>query len=124
MDGMIILIEDESAIADNVLYVLRSNNFQVKWFSLGAPGFDYLQSNNVDVVILDLGLPDINGFELCKKIRQNRDVPIIFLTEYDTEIDKVVGLEIGADDYMVKPFSPRELVARVKAILRPSTRLE
>ena len=118
MDETILLIEDEAAIADNVVYALRSDHFRVQWFSLGEEGLNYLLNNSVDLVILDVGLPDINGFELCKKIRQYSDVPLIFLTARDSEIDKVVGLELGADDYVVKPFSPRELVARVKAILR------
>lgn len=120
MDETILLIEDEAAIADNVVYALRSEYFNVEWFSLGDKGLHFLQQNRVDLVILDVGLPDINGFELCKKIRQHSAVPLIFLTARDSEIDRVVGLEIGADDYVVKPFSPRELVARVKAILRRS----
>jgi two-component system catabolic regulation response regulator CreB len=72
----------------------------------------------VDLIVLDIGLPDINGFELCKQIRRKSDVPIIFLTARNEEVDRVVGLEIGGDDYVVKPFSPRELTARVKAVLR------
>lgn len=118
MNTTVLLIEDEAAIADNVLYALRSENYNAQWFNLGADGLEYLQHNSVDLIILDVGLPDINGFELCKQIRQHSDVPLIFLTARDSEIDRVVGLEIGADDYVVKPFSPRELVARVKVILR------
>ncbi len=118
MKTTVLLIEDEAAIADNVLYALRSENFEAQWFNVGAAGLEYLQQNPVDLVILDVGLPDINGFELCKQIRQYSNVPLIFLTARDSEIDRVVGLEIGADDYVVKPFSPRELVARVKVILR------
>jgi two-component system catabolic regulation response regulator CreB len=118
MKPTVLLIEDEAAIADNILYILRSENFDTQWFNVGSAGLDFLQHNRVDLVILDVGLPDINGFELCKKIRQHCDVPLIFLTARDSEIDRVVGLEIGADDYVVKPFSPRELVARVKVILR------
>ncbi len=118
MQTTVLLIEDEAAIADNILYALHSENFATHWVNLGSPGLDYLRDNRVDLVILDVGLPDINGFELCKQIRQFCDVPLIFLTARDSEIDRVVGLEIGADDYVVKPFSPRELVARVKVILR------
>jgi two-component system catabolic regulation response regulator CreB len=118
MQTTVLLIEDEAAIADNILYALHSENFKTHWLNLGSPALDYLRDNGVDLVILDVGLPDINGFELCKKIRQFSDVPLIFLTARDSEIDRVVGLEIGADDYVVKPFSPRELVARVKVILR------
>jgi len=123
MDETILLIEDETSIADNVIYALKSDNFHTHWFNLGNQGLEFLDNNSVNLVILDVGLPDINGFDLCKKIRQNSDVPIIFLTARESEIDRVVGLEIGGDDYVVKPFSPRELVARVKAILRRRTHL-
>jgi len=122
MDETILLIEDETSIADNVIYALKSDNFNTHWFNLGNQGLEFLNNNPVNLVILDVGLPDINGFELCKIIRQSSDVPIIFLTARESEIDRVVGLEIGGDDYVVKPFSPRELVARVKAILRRRTR--
>jgi two-component system catabolic regulation response regulator CreB len=84
----------------------------------GQEALDQLASNGIDLVILDIGLPDINGFELCKKLRQQSALPIIFLTARNEEVDRVVGLEIGGDDYVVKPFSPRELTARVKAVLR------
>ena len=87
---------------------------------LGSEGLEMIVQETIDTVILDLGLPDINGFELCKQIRQKSNVPIIFLTARSEEVDRVVGLEIGGDDYVVKPFSPRELTARVKAILRRS----
>jgi two-component system catabolic regulation response regulator CreB len=114
----ILVIEDESSIADNIGYALQSQGFDFTWASLGGQGLDILQTRRIDLVILDIGLPDINGFEVCKLIRHQSTVPIIFLTARSEEIDKVVALEIGGDDYVVKPFSPRELVARVKAILR------
>ncbi|MGB1239826.1 MAG: two-component system response regulator CreB [Pseudomonadales bacterium] len=117
----ILLIEDEAAIADNALYALRDENFSVEWFDLAAPGLEYLRRESVDLVILDVGLPDMSGFDLCKQIREFSSVPLIFLTARDSEIDRVVGLEIGADDYVTKPFSPRELAARAKAILRRQT---
>ena len=85
---------------------------------LGAACLEFLQSNRVNLVILDVGLPDANGFDLCKTIRRTSELPVIFLTARSDEVDRVVGLEIGADDYILKPFSPRELVARVKTILR------
>lgn len=85
---------------------------------LGVACLEFLQSNRVDLVILDVGLPDTNGFDLCKTIRRSSELPVIFLTARSDEVDRVVGLEIGADDYILKPFSPRELVARVKTILR------
>jgi len=116
---MILLIEDEKAIADTVLYALESEGLVSVWRSLGQEGLAYLQQHDdVTLVILDVGLPDGNGFEFCKEIRRFSDVPIIFLTARNQEIDRIVGLEIGADDYVSKPFSPRELAARVKVILR------
>lgn len=114
----ILVIEDESSIADNITYALSSEGFTCSWAGIGSAGLDILKVENVDLVILDVGLPDINGFEVCKVIRKSSDVPIIFLTARGEEIDRVVGLEIGGDDYVVKPFSPRELVARVKVILK------
>ena len=117
-DQSILIIEDEQAIADNILYALQSEGFQTDWTSLGRSGITMLQEKQYSLAILDVGLPDCNGFELCKEIRRFSDVPIIFLTARADEIDRVVGLEIGADDYVTKPFSPRELTARVKNILK------
>ena len=118
MDDKILIIEDEAAIADTLLYALHTEGFDAHWCSLASEGMDWLQGNPVDLVILDIGLPDENGFELCRRIRRFSSVPIMFLTARKEEIDRIVGLEIGADDYVVKPFSPREICARVKAILR------
>ncbi len=117
----ILVVEDESSIADNILYALESEGFATAWYELGQDALQHLSSAPVDLVILDVGLPDINGFEVCKSIRRTSEVPIIFLTARGDEIDRVVGLEIGADDYVVKPFSPRELVARVKVRLKRSS---
>lgn len=115
----ILLVEDESSIADTVIYALETEGFDVKWHSLGQNALPDLQHNSdYSLVILDVGLPDINGFDLCKEIRHFSDIPIIFLTARNEEIDRIVGLEIGADDYVTKPFSPRELSARVKVILK------
>lgn len=115
----ILLIEDESAIADTVIYALETEGFRVRWVSLGAEGIAALQADTtIASVILDVGLPDTNGFEVCKAIRRFSEVPILFLTARNEEVDRIVGLEIGADDYVSKPFSPRELAARVKVILR------
>ena len=116
----ILVIEDEPSIADNITYALNSEGFACSWASIGSQGIEIINTKPVDLVILDVGLPDISGFEVCKTIRQGSDVPIIFLTARGEEIDRVVGLEIGGDDYVVKPFSPRELVARVKVILKRS----
>ena len=114
----VLLIEDESAIADNVVFALETEGFSVEWKSLGREGLQYVREQKPELVILDVGLPDGNGFELCKQIRTFSEVPIIFLTARAEEIDRIVGLEIGADDYVTKPFSPRELAARVKVILK------
>ncbi len=118
MKPLILIVEDEPAIAENISYALTTEGFDTEWHAGGSTVLPYIQSNNVSLIILDVGLPDINGMELCKEIRKLTQTPVIFLTARSEEIDKVVGLEIGADDYMVKPFSPRELTARVKAILR------
>ena len=122
MTTQILLLEDEAAIADPLLYSLQAEGFSVLWVSLVAQALQHYPT--ADLLILDVGLPDGNGFELCKQIRRHSDVPVIFLTARSSEIDRVVGLEIGADDYVVKPFSPRELVARVKAILKRTTRAQ
>lgn len=114
----VLLVEDESAIADTVIYALETEGYRVEWLRLGREGVERLGRGGVGMVVLDIGLPDGNGFEVCKLMRRFSDVPILFLTARNAEVDRVVGLEIGADDYVTKPFSPRELAARVKAILR------
>lgn len=114
----ILIVEDEASIADTIVYALRVEGFEVTWLSLASAALDCLREKTVDLLILDVGLPDMSGFELCKAIRRFTETPVIFLTARGEEIDRVVGLEIGADDYVVKPFSPRELTARVKAILK------
>tara|TARA_R110001599_G_scaffold31232_3_gene104300 strand:+ start:251 stop:1018 length:768 start_codon:yes stop_codon:yes gene_type:complete len=118
MGERILIIEDEAAIADALLYALGSEGFEVHWCALAHDGLQWLQQQPVDFVVLDVGLPDISGFELCRQIRQFSSVPVMFLTARKEEVDRIVGLEIGADDYVVKPFSPREISARVRAILR------
>ena len=114
----ILVAEDETAIADTVLYALRSEGFAAEHVLLGGEVAAKVRAGKVDLVVLDVGLPDITGFEVCRQLRTFSDIPVIFLTARDSEIDRVVGLELGADDYVVKPFSPRELVARVRARLR------
>ena len=114
----VLVIEDERSIADNILYALRTEGFAVEWKSLGQEGVAALRAEPFALVVLDVGLPDGSGFERCKEIRGFSEVPIVFLTARAEEIDRVVGLEIGGDDYVTKPFSPRELVARVKVILK------
>jgi two-component system, OmpR family, catabolic regulation response regulator CreB len=114
----ILIVEDEAAIADTLVYALQAEGFATHWSSLGSEALTLLENGTFDLAILDVGLPDISGFEVCKRLRRFSELPVIFLTARSEEIDRVVGLEIGADDYVVKPFSPREVAARVKAILK------
>jgi len=114
----VLIVEDESSIAESLLFVLQAEGFATHWETLASKGLEYIQQQSVDLVIMDVGLPDITGFEACKQLRRFSDVPLIFLTARGEELDRVVGLEIGADDYVVKPFSPREVAARVKVILK------
>ncbi|MEX6502873.1 two-component system response regulator CreB [Pseudomonas zhanjiangensis] len=114
----ILIVEDEVAIADTLVYALQADGFSTQWLGLAGQALEALARESFDLVILDVGLPDISGFEACKRLRRFSEVPVIFLTARSEEIDRVVGLEIGADDYVVKPFSPREVAARVRAILK------
>ncbi|UBH28144.1 beta-lactam response regulator transcription factor BlrA [Aeromonas enteropelogenes] len=117
---LIWLVEDEASIADTLIYALQTDGFEVEWFMLGQQLLTRLAQVQPDFLILDVGLPDISGFELCKQVRAHSDVPLMFLTARSEEIDRLIGLEIGADDYVAKPFSPREVCARVRVILRRS----
>ncbi|WP_149196212.1 two-component system response regulator CreB [Luteimonas suaedae] len=114
----ILLVEDESAIAETVAYALRAEGFEVEHRLLGGDALRRLRAGGVDLVVLDVGLPDMSGFDVCRELRGFSAVPVLFLTARGDEIDRVLGLEIGGDDYLTKPFSPRELVARVRARLR------
>lgn len=114
----VLVVEDEPAIADNLLYALRTDCFTVVHALTGGEAWNAFSDGPFDFVILDIGLPDMTGLELCRKIRETSEVPILFLTARDGEIDRILGLELGGDDYVTKPFSPREVVARVRAILR------
>lgn len=118
MAKQILLIEDEAAIADSVVYALEREGYAVRWHTLGRAGLADFAQAGADLLILDVGLPDQSGFDVCRSVRQTSAVPILFLSARADEIDRVVGFELGADDYVPKPFSPRELVARVRAILR------
>ena len=118
--GTILLIEDEIEIAELLALYFEKEGFRLVHAADGEIGLARLEERPPRVVLLDVGLPGIDGMEVCRRIRSGSDVPVIMLTARDTEIDKIVGLEIGADDYVTKPFSPRELVARVKAVLRRS----
>lgn len=114
----VLLVEDEEAIAQTLIYALETEGLTTVWTRLGQDAMKTLASGDIDVVILDVGLPDINGFDLCREIRRQSELPILFLTARHGEIDKVLGLELGGDDYVTKPFSPREVVARIKRILK------
>jgi two-component system catabolic regulation response regulator CreB len=114
----IVIVEDEPAIADAIQYALQSEGLQTQCLPRGLPLLPLMQETRVDLVILDVGLPDVTGFDLLKQVRRTHPTPIILLTARTAEIDRVLGLEMGADDYVAKPFSPRELAARVKAVLR------
>jgi two-component system catabolic regulation response regulator CreB len=117
----ILIIDDEPSIVDNITFALETEGFLTDSYATGGDGFNAFKTESFDLIILDIGLPDMNGFDLAKQIRSSSQTPIIFLTARSSEIDRVVGLELGADDYVTKPFSPRELSARVKAILRRAT---
>lgn len=117
----ILLVEDEPAIADTLVYALEGECHGVKHVLTGAEALEIQAVAPHDLAILDVGLPDMTGFELCRKLREKWEIPILFLTARDGELDRVLGLEIGGDDYVTKPFSPREVAARVRAILRRSS---
>ena len=118
MKDKILIVEDEPSIADNMIYALSTEGFEPVWAATGQAALMELAEGTMALMLLDVGLPDINGFDLAKKVRQSSALPIIFVTARGDEIDRVLGLELGGDDYVVKPFSPRELSARVKAVLR------
>jgi two-component system catabolic regulation response regulator CreB len=122
MKPLILIVEDEPGIADTLQYALRTDGFEPRWCATGEAALQSAAAQPPALVILDVGLPDINGFELFKRLRERVDVPVLFLTARGDEIDRVVGLELGADDYVAKPFSPRELVARVRTVLRRTAR--
>lgn len=118
MNQTILLLEDEPAIADTLVYALRSEGFEVVHVRLASEALAAFAARPPSLAILDVGVPDGNGFDVCRSIRRRSDLPIVFLTARSEEIDRVLGLELGADDYVGKPFSPREVCARVRAILR------
>jgi DNA-binding response OmpR family regulator len=121
MQGKILIVEDERAIARSVAFALRQDGFEVLTAADGREGLAIARREHPDLVLLDLMIPEIDGLEVCRILRRESEVPIIMLTARAEEVDRVVGLEMGADDYVVKPFSVRELVARVRAVLRRRT---
>ncbi|WP_353509531.1 response regulator transcription factor [Intrasporangium sp.] len=114
----ILIVEDEESFSDPLSYLLRKEGYDVAVSETGPDGLAEFDKNGADLVLLDLMLPGLSGIDVCRTLRQRSSVPVIMLTAKDSEIDKVVGLEIGADDYVTKPYSSRELLARVKAVLR------
>lgn len=118
MKRTILIIEDEEPIADTLIFSLERDGFLPLWKSTGMDALETLRKETVDFVILDLGLPDMDGFELLKVIRKESRLPVMILSARSEDVDRIVGLEVGADDFVTKPFSPREIGARVRAILR------
>ena len=116
----VLIVEDEKKLADVLIAYLNQHQFKVTHFESGSDVVDWVKTNQPNIILLDLMLPDVNGKDLCKEIRQFSMVPIIMVTAMIDEIDRLIGLELGADDYVCKPFSPKEVVARVKAVLRRS----
>jgi two-component system response regulator RegX3 len=114
----VLVVEDEESFSDALSYMLRKEGFEVSVAGTGPSALTEFDRTGADIVLLDLMLPEMSGTEVCRQLRQRSHVPIIMVTARDSEIDKVVGLEIGADDYVTKPYSPRELVARIRAVLR------
>jgi two-component system response regulator RegX3 len=114
----VLVVEDEESFSDALSYMLRKEGYEVAVAATGPDALDAFDRNGADLVLLDLMLPGLPGTEVCRSLRQRSKVPVIMLTAKDSEIDKVVGLELGADDYVTKPFSSRELVARIRAVLR------
>jgi DNA-binding response OmpR family regulator len=120
MIGTVLLVEDEPSVGELVRGYLTRDGYTVLWVRSGEDAITELGRHPVRLVLLDIGLPDIDGFDVCRAIRKRSQVPIVMLTARDEEPDRIVGFELGADDYVTKPFSPRELVARMKAVLRRS----
>jgi two-component system alkaline phosphatase synthesis response regulator PhoP len=116
----VLVVEDESSIASFVALYLKNAGYTVRTAATGGEALQQVGTDAPSLVVLDLNLPDIDGIEVCRRIRKSADVPIIMLTARDEDVDKIIGLEVGADDYLTKPFNPRELVARVKSVLRRS----
>jgi two-component system catabolic regulation response regulator CreB len=114
----ILIIEDEVTISDVIEFTLKKDGFNIFTTTNGLAAFDIIKKNQIILILIDIGLPDIDGFELARRIKEKTNIPFIFLTSRSEEIDKILGFEIGADDYIIKPFSPRELSARIKALLK------
>jgi len=117
----VLVVEDEASIASFVSLYLKNAGYAVRTAATGGEALTQVAADQPALIVLDLNLPDIDGIEVCRRLRKNADVPILMLTARDEDVDKIIGLEVGADDFLTKPFNPRELVARVKSVLRRST---
>jgi DNA-binding response OmpR family regulator len=117
----VLVVEDEQSIASFIALYLKNAGYSVRVAATGAAALNAVAAEIPSLILLDLNLPDMDGIEICRRIRKSSDVPILMLTARDEDVDKIIGLEVGADDYLTKPFNPRELVARVKAVLRRAT---
>src|ERR671912_2642923 len=120
----VLIVEDEESLADPLAFLLRKEGFEATVVTDGPSALAEFERSGADIVLLDLMLPGMSGTDVCKQLRQRSAVPVIMVTARDSEIDKVVGLELGADDYVTKPYSPRELVARIRAVLRRGQEVE
>ncbi len=114
----ILIVDDEPAIADTLSYALRAEGFATEYCALGSAALARLNQGGIDFIVLDVGLPDLSGFDVCRALRRESNLPVLFLTARSDEVDRIVGLELGGDDYVSKPFSPREVASRIRAILR------
>src|SRR5688572_4674386 len=117
----VLIVEDEASIASFVSLYLKNAGYDVRAATTGSAALTQVAAEQPALIILDLMLPDLDGIEICRRVRKTSDVPILMLTARDEDVDKIIGLEVGADDYLTKPFNPRELVARVKSVLRRAT---
>jgi DNA-binding response OmpR family regulator len=118
MSTRILVVEDEPALADALIYALRGDGHEIEWVGHGEQALAAARKTRFDVLVLDVGLPGVSGIEVCRQLRSESAIPILMLTARDSEVDRVVGLEAGADDYLAKPFSMSELLARIRAIIR------
>lgn len=118
----VLLVEDEPSIADTLIYALKTERFEVHHANTGQQALLAFSQNPFDFAVLDIGLPDMSGLDVCRHLRESSPIPVLFLTARDSEVDRILGLELGGDDYVTKPFSPREVVARIRAILRRTSR--
>src|SRR6184192_1097696 len=114
----VLVVEDETSIASFVALYLKNAGYRIRTVGTGKDALEQVAQEKPNLIVLDLMLPDVDGLEVCRRIRQSSDVPILMLTARDEDVDKIIGLEVGADDYLTKPFNPRELVARIRSILR------